>query len=124
MGQDWLTQGGSQWAVAVIAFLLGLLAAWAARRMTDPKPDAPGGDLGSEPEERVPGAALESDAAASAKLSALEAEIRKARSILNADAEERAEMAEILAGIDEAVKRANGRLKLILKSLKNDRNDD
>ena len=52
------------------------------------------------------------------KLSALERELKKARQMLDDDALENEAFAELLTGLDEAVKRANGRLKIILKSIK------
>ncbi len=57
-------------------------------------------------------------------LSALEAEINKAKAMLEAETEERAELAAALASLEEALKRANGRLKLILKSVKRAKSGD
>ena len=58
------------------------------------------------------------------KLSALEAEINKAKALLEAETEERAELAAAVASLEEALKRANGRLKLILKSVKRAKSGD
>jgi|GEM_PF-4737983 len=57
-------------------------------------------------------------------LSALEAEINKAKAMLEAETEERAELAAAVASLEEALKRANGRLKLILKSVKRAKSGD
>lgn len=125
MGEDWLTQAlSSRWTIAAAAYLFGLLCGWAIRRgarANAEKADA-GGDLRRDDAEAMETASESGeDVPASAKLSALEAEIRQARSILEADAEEHDAMSEILRGIDEAVKRANGRLKHVLKSVKNNK---
>ncbi|WDI31735.1 hypothetical protein PUV54_00845 [Hyphococcus flavus] len=50
-------------------------------------------------------------------ISALQLEIDKAKQLLQADAEETRENEETLRQLDEAIKRANGRLKLIMKSV-------
>lgn len=50
-------------------------------------------------------------------LSALQSEINAAKELLEAEAEEDALSEEALKNLDEAVKRANGRLKLIAKAI-------
>ncbi len=55
---------------------------------------------------------------ASLKLEALAAEIKNAKVMLHAETEEREELAAAVASLEDALKRANGRLKLILKSVK------
>lgn len=129
MTEDWLTQAlTNRWSLAAVAYLLGAVSGWLFwRAVRSGAEDRDDGDLTIElPEEAeaVPGDKEKNGAPASAKLSALEKEIKQAKSILETDAEEHAAMADILSGLDEAVKRANGRLKLILKSIKNGRNGD
>lgn len=50
-------------------------------------------------------------------LSALQSEIKAAKELLEAEAEEDALNEETLKNLDDAVKRANGRLKLIAKAI-------
>ena len=59
----------------------------------------------------------------SMKLGALESELRNAREMLSQVIEEKAVHAEHLNDMDNALKRANGRLKLILKAVKKARPD-
>lgn len=100
---DWLTQIiADRWFTAFIAFFVGLLTGWL---MSDrqSKVETGNGDAG----EPLPD-----------KLAALEAELKTAKALLeDKDADDEA-TAETLSGLDEAIKRANGRLKLIMKSIK------
>lgn len=135
MGEDWLTQAlTSRWAIAAAAFFLGVATGWLIWRAVKPgeagKPVDDRGDLKIDPAE---GGETKNGAEAvqdqdkgkpSSKLNALEAEIKQAKSILKADAEEHAAITDILTSLDEAVKRANGRLKLVVKSMKNGGNDE
>jgi hypothetical protein len=99
------------------AYLLGLLTgwfAWCARR-SDQNNQQPG-ETAMTPDQQtkfVPDAV-----SASAKLEALAAEIKNAKVMLHAESEEREELAAAVASLEAALKRANGRLKLILKSVK------
>lgn len=129
MGEDWLTQAlTNRWTVAAIAYLAGVVTGWLIWRVVssggnDGRADHRG-DLkvnGADDAKSGGDGGRKDNAPASRKLSALETEIREAKAILEADAEEHAALAEILTGLDEAVKRANGRLKLILKSVKSGR---
>ncbi len=51
-------------------------------------------------------------------LSALAAELKAAKELLEAEEAEAGEVAETLKNLDEAIKRANGRLKLLTKAVK------
>ena len=50
-------------------------------------------------------------------LTALAAELKAAKELLEAEEAEASEVAETLKSLDEAIKRANGRLKLITKAV-------
>lgn len=109
MGEDWLMQLlTSRWTAAASAYVLGLLTGWAiwgAAKAADRHVE---GDLNREssPEN--------GDA-----LGALEAELEKARALLDDQAEDQKTVLDVVARLEEAIKRANGRLKLIVKSVKN-----
>lgn len=102
MDMDALTQMlANGWPLALAGFVLGALAGgWAARNAgTDSgvgKDAAPGAD----------------------SLAALAEELNAAKELLDAEAAEAGAIDETLKNLDEAVKRANGRLKLISKALK------
>lgn len=51
-------------------------------------------------------------------LTALAAELKAAKDLLEAEESEAGEVAETLKNLDDAIKRANGRLKLISKAVK------
>ncbi len=51
-------------------------------------------------------------------LTAIAAELKAARELLEAEEAEASEVTESLKSLDEAIKRANGRLKLITKAVK------
>ncbi len=51
-------------------------------------------------------------------LAALAAELKAAKELLEAEEMEASEVADTLKQLDEAIKRANGRLKLITKAVK------
>jgi predicted nucleic acid-binding Zn-ribbon protein len=99
------------------AYLLGLLTgwfAWRARRSDQKNQQA--GETAMTPDQQTK---LVPDAvSASTKLEALAEEIKNAKVMLHAESEEREELAAAVASLEEALKRANGRLKLILKSVK------
>lgn len=87
------------WPLALAGFFIGVLAAeyMARRRRSDALRVTlkPGEDA----------------------LSALQSEINVIKELLEQDAAEEAETDEALKRLDEAVKRANGRLKLITKAI-------
>jgi len=144
MGEDWLTQMVSdRWFPAAVAYFLGLITGWliwsgGKARAGRADEAAVNGSLdeaadGLAKEKREP--VVESASAAieekngdkepvAMKIGALESEIKKAREMIAEDAEENAAFAELLSNLDEAVKRANGRLKLIIKSVKRAKIDD
>jgi len=109
------------WLIGGGLFCLGLLAGWGAhvlyRRSFNASRDGaavlPDGDLNdvSEPQ---PDGAEPTDAAA---LSLIEAELSKAMELLEAADERDEAVVSEIETIDAAVKRANGRLKLLLKSV-------
>lgn len=104
MGEGWLMHiVADRWFLAGAAYFLGLLTGWlvwSGGRLKDG--EAP-------PEAARPPAE---------RLAALEAELKTIQSLLQEDDAESEAFAEHLGELDDAVKRANGRLKLILKSVK------
>ena len=88
------------WPLALAGFFIGVLAAELMAR----------GRKGGAPRVKLkPG----EDA-----LTALQAEINAAKEMLQAEEQEDSANDEALRNLDDAVKRANGRLKLIMKSIK------
>jgi hypothetical protein len=88
------------WPLALAGFFVGVLAGELMSR---------GRKNGIAPIKLKPG----EDA-----LSVLEAEISAVRQILQSEADEAAASEETLKNLDDAIKRANGRLKLIAKAVK------
>ena len=108
------------WLVALFFFGFGLLVGWLiwAREIfkAQAEDDAPAtGDLHA-------GAAKDIDP--SDKLGLLEAELKEARALLEETESESEAFASLISGVEEAVKRANGRMKLLLKSIKRAKKDD
>ncbi len=58
------------------------------------------------------------------KLAAFEKELENAKAMLEAEAEDREDLDSALSALDDAIKRANGRLKLVMKSMKSDSSND
>ncbi len=89
------------WPLALAGFFLGVLAggltARSARNGDADVPPLAGGEDG---------------------LSRLAAELRAAKELLQLEQADAAETAETLKNLDDAIKRANGRLKLISKAVK------
>jgi len=103
---------GNRWFLAIAAYGLGFATAWflvKSGRLDALKESIwPSGES-----ERSPSATgKESD-----KLAALAAEITKAKTMLEENEADQKANFDLLQDLDEAVKRANGRLKLILKSI-------
>ncbi|MEZ5891905.1 MAG: hypothetical protein R3C58_01970 [Parvularculaceae bacterium] len=91
------------WLLALAGFAAGLaLGAWLSRAK---------GEAGKPAETGEPRRPSDAD------IAAIEAEIRAARQLLEAEEAEAGEAAEALKNLDEAIKRANGRLKLMLKAV-------
>ncbi len=87
------------WPLALAGFVFGVIAGGLAARkaVSDRR-----GDQRAAPDD--------------AALSALGAELKAAKDLLEAEEAEAGEVDEALKQLDEAVKRANGRLKLISKA--------
>lgn len=102
------------WAPAAAAFLFGLAAGWliwGGRRDTidntdriEPEPTA--ARAGPDPE------------SLNATIGAVENEIRAARTLLSESDQEAAEFATEIAGIDDRLKKANARMKLIMSAVR------
>ncbi|OFX06227.1 MAG: hypothetical protein A3E78_15165 [Alphaproteobacteria bacterium RIFCSPHIGHO2_12_FULL_63_12] len=96
--------GTSPWGPMALAFLFGIAFGWVVwgakpdRRETGEDAGAPIGD----PKEIV----------------VIKAEIEAARTLLGQNDEPGDELSEQLATLDETVKRANGRLKMILAAIR------
>lgn len=127
MGDSWLIAFlSSRWVLAALAFALGAAArhyAWPkikqrlAARAASNNPAAPQADESVEAAPNMAADNTEGDKARAEKITALEAELQKAKSMLEAQAEDEGDMMTAIAELDDAVKRANGRLKLMVKSL-------
>lgn len=109
----------SPWLVAGVAFVLGLFAGW----MTWGGPWRDQFEIGDGGDRATPGAddgpgdpALAASATPDEKMAAVLAEIHQANALLAESEEMETAMRTELDSLDQAVKRANGRLKLILKS--------
>lgn len=119
--ESWLTEAlSSKWLPVAVAYLLGLLTGyvlWNAGRSTDDGDDEIIYDVEDDDFEG-PIVEYDADAPPSTKLEALEAEIKNAKQLLSENSEEQKTLSEIIGTVDDAVKRANGRLKIVLKSIK------
>jgi len=122
-----------RWFLAIAAYLLGLLTGWliwsggkaasfedGAAETSDSLEGDGAADVKQEPSlsagnDKKPNG---NDAPDTLKLGALQAELEKAKTLLADSEQENAALTDLLSNIDDAVKRANGRLKLILKSVK------
>lgn len=141
MGENWLTDlTAATWLPAAAAFVFGLAAGWLVwggrrarlaeleRALKAAEAEAARHDgaklafttVADEDDEPVPEKPVDRKKAAKL-LDALEAELKAARARLDQDAEERADFAEGLDALDQAIRRVNTRLKLIIKAVKNAR---
>jgi hypothetical protein len=96
------------WAPLAVAFLVGLACGWllwglkgAGEDLTE-TPDAAALKEGDERKEIV----------------VLRAELEAARALLNDGEDHQEELGKQLSALDEALKRANGRLKVLLRAVK------
>ncbi len=111
MGEDWLIGVlTSRWTAAASAYVLGLLTGWVIWGAEKTVVDNIDGDLNGD---------LNGDKPDPAALGALRDELKKAQSLLKAETQDQDGVNETVERLDETIKRANGRLKLILKSVKN-----
>lgn len=116
MGESWLSGvAWGTWALALAIYLFGIASGWLIW----------GGRRSVPEENELPGAAVEEAASENAgaarpapsKLAALESELRKARELLDSTGGESDSVAKELSDLDHAVKRANGRLRLVLRAV-------
>jgi hypothetical protein len=133
MGEDWLTQAlSNRWALALIAYFLGLLTHWGVSRQA--KIESGGPAKGDQNAAAAASEATSENVASSnnnhrsapseVQLAAIEAEIREAKALMETEEGRHEAIKDQLASVDAAVKRANGRLKLALRSLNNHKNAD
>lgn len=119
--ESWLTEVlTSRWLPVAVAYLLGLLTGyvlWNDSRTSDDNDDEIIYDVDDESAD-IPIIEYDTDAPPSFKLEALEAEIKHAKQLLAENADEQKILSDIIGTVDDAVKRANGRLKIVLKSIK------
>lgn len=103
MGEGWFSGlTAAAWAPALAAFVFGLATGWLIW----------GGLRAGQTGEGAP-------AAPDAKrLAALEAELRAARALVEEESGEAEAQEEEIAALDTSLKRANGRLKLLLRAVK------
>lgn len=116
MGEFWLSGvAWGSWALALAIYLFGIASGWLiwGGRRSVSEEDAPPGATQDEVGAANTGAARP----ASAKLAALESEIRKARELLESTDGESDTLSNELLDLDHAVKRANGRLRLVLRAV-------
>lgn len=93
------------WPVGLAGFILGALI---GGLMAHARAGETGGDAADRPRLR-PG---------EDNLSALAAELKAAKELLEAEEADADQVADTLKNLDEAIKRANGRLKLLTKAVK------
>lgn len=125
MGESWLAGVHlAPWAPAVAAYLFGIASGWliwGGRRSEgvggaetatteDNGATALSGDRKAGGKDAVP-------AAISEKLRAIQTEIDQARELLEKSEDGSESLADEIATIDEAIKRSNGRLKLLLRAV-------
>ena len=110
MGEEWLTQiMSNRWMLAIGGFSLGFVSFWLLQSIglfSSPSAE-------TDEHEFIAGM----PAGHGEKLDALAAEIEKAKVMLEEQQADHEVNEEILDELDGAVKRANGRLKLILNRL-------
>jgi hypothetical protein len=112
----------NRWLIGFVAFVVGLFLGWVIWGVSgDPKKsyvsavDEVGGATHvSAPQLETPGDDVSST---DPNVASIEAEIGKARALLANSLEADADLTAELDNVDQAVKRANGRLKLILRSV-------
>lgn len=89
------------WPLALLGFALGaLVGVWIARQPRESKTQEPVLEPGED------------------GIEVLAAELKAAKEMLAAEETENQAAAETLTALDDAIKRANGRLKLIAKAVK------
>ena len=110
---------GNPWFTATVAFILGGLAGWFARGAGADAEDDLGDDV--ECDDRGDGepateAGSQTVAPSADKVNAIETEISQAKALLEDAEATDDDLVEELEKLDQAVKRANGRLKLIMRA--------
>ncbi len=95
------------WILVIFAFLCGVLIGWILRYRTGARAQR-----------------VDASVAPTAKLGILEAELKKIRMLLDAKDVDATLAAEPIAGLDEAIQRANERIKLIAKAVKSTKFSD
>lgn len=138
MGEGWISGFvAAPWAPAAAAYIFGIATGWliwSGRRAKDAaqadETAETAAQLASEkpePEKREPiiakakGEEIKNGGdpcPAVMKLGAVESEIRSARELLDESEEEAKAFSQDLSTLDSAIKRANGRLKLILRAVR------
>ncbi|MCB2097598.1 MAG: hypothetical protein KDE05_08205 [Parvularculaceae bacterium] len=94
--------GTSPWGPMALAFLVGVAFGWAIWGARGESDKGGGDENAAEPREII----------------VIKAELQAARALLDERDTEEETMSEQLSSLDETVKRANGRLKLILGAIK------
>ncbi len=131
MVENWLTQALTIWWVpALIAYILGILTHWGVSRQAHEgsgefqKSDQRANALADSatPNNGAPSDQNNQCAPSEVQLDAIEAEIQQAKTLLVTEQRQHEALDERLSAVDAAVKRANGRLKLALRSINNKKN--
>ncbi len=113
MSEDWFMQlMNDPWFIAIASFCLGLLTCWVIKVVREEHAeevlvDADGNLVKSRLTKQQ-----------HKKLAALATEIENAQKMLSENEAEVSAYTELLSELDEAVKRSNGRLKLMVKAIK------
>jgi hypothetical protein len=97
------------WAPLAVAFLVGLVCGWLIWGLRG---------ASAESAEITPAAAAESGGDERKEIVVLRAEIEAARALLDQHDTPQDDITSQLLAVDEALKRANGRLKIIQRGLK------
>lgn len=138
MGEGWISGFvAAPWAPAAAAYIFGIATGWliwSGRRAKDGaladgavEAETAGQASSDKPEKREPiiakakGEEIKNGGdpcPAVMKLGAVESEIRSARELLHESEEEAKAFSQDLSMLDSAIKRANGRLKLILRAVR------
>jgi hypothetical protein len=133
MGDGWISGiVAAPWAPAAAAYVFGIITGWliwSGRRAKDAatadSEALPAGNAPKEPRAPIIAKAEGEEiknggdpCPAVMKLGAVESEIRSARELLDESEEEARAFSQELSTLDSAIRRANGRLKLILRAVR------
>ena len=114
------------WAPVAASYLFGAATGfliWGGRHLWPKSAEARNAEGMRDAESGAGDGSANGDAPDSMRLGALESELRRARELLDETDADNSDNVERLNDLDTALKRANGRLKLILNAVKKARPD-